>query len=249
MNDTFRFVTSRDRDDLMHLNTRVTGEVWPEFMLHDPVSQLFPELYEKLPQFQFALLEAEADNVVVLGNCVPLAYDGSPQDLPDTGWDWALAKGIEDCRAGRKPTVLCALQIAVSNRYRGRGLSGRAVRMMQSLGRAENLPSLFAPVRPSLKADYPHEPMEDYIRRQNDDGLPFDSWMRVHVRCGATIVKVCPQAMRITATVAEWQKWTGMSFPQSGSYVVPGALVPVDFDIDADRGIYIEPNVWMHHSL
>jgi len=249
MSDAYRFVTGRNRDDLSQLNQRVTAKAWPEFMLHDPVAELFPELYERLPQFQFALLEPDDDNVIVLGNCIPLAYDGTPDELPDTGWDWALEKGIEDCRRGKKPTVLCALQIAVDNDYRGKGLSGRAVTMMKALGSAENLPAMFAPVRPSMKADFPHEPMEDYIRRQNDEGLPFDSWMRVHARSGAAVVKVCPQAMRITGTVAQWQEWTGMDFPKSGPYVIPGALVPVDFDIENDRGIYIEPNVWMHHPL
>jgi hypothetical protein len=37
-----------------------------------------------------------------------------------------------------------------------------------------------------------------------------------------------------------------MEFPEPGSYVVPGALVPVEFD---DRGgLYVEPNVWMRHG-
>jgi hypothetical protein len=34
----------------------------------------------------------------------------------------------------------------------------------------------------------------------------------------------------ISGTVAEWEEWTGMRFPDSGAYVVPGALVPVDID-------------------
>jgi hypothetical protein len=32
-------------------------------------------------------------------------------------------------------------------------------------------------------------------------------------------------SMRITGTVAEWESWAAMAFPQSGDYVVPGALV------------------------
>ena len=53
--------------------------------------------------------------------------------------------------------------------------------------------------------------------------------------------------MRVTGTVAEWEEWTGMHFPEDGDYVVPGALVPVTF---ADGiGAYVEPNVWMRHSV
>ena len=73
--------------------------------------------------------------------------------------------------------------------------------------------------------------------------------MRVHARLGARIVKPCHEAMKITGTVADWEKWTGLRFPQSGRYVVPGALEPVNVNIEADRGTYVEPNVWMYHSF
>jgi hypothetical protein len=40
-----------------------------------------------------------------------------------------------------------------------------------------------------------------------------------------------------------------MAFPESGRYVVPGALVPVEIDRERDTGRYEEPGVWMRHSL
>ncbi len=40
-----------------------------------------------------------------------------------------------------------------------------------------------------------------------------------------------------------------MRFPESGQYIVPGALVPVEIDRENDTGRYVEPNVWMKHSL
>ena len=40
-----------------------------------------------------------------------------------------------------------------------------------------------------------------------------------------------------------------MAFPDSGEYVVEGALVPVEIDRDADVGRYVEPNVWMRHPV
>jgi hypothetical protein len=30
---------------------------------------------------------------------------------------------------------------------------------------------------------------------------------------------------------------------------VPGALEPVEMDVEADTGVYVEPNVWMHHAI
>ena len=38
-----------------------------------------------------------------------------------------------------------------------------------------------------------------------------------------------------------------MAFPETGAYVVPGALVPVEIDRERDEGLYVEPNVWMVH--
>ena len=40
-----------------------------------------------------------------------------------------------------------------------------------------------------------------------------------------------------------------MAFPESDEYVVPGALVPVTISREDDLGLYVEPNVWMHHRL
>jgi hypothetical protein len=55
--------------------------------------------------------------------------------------------------------------------------------------------------------------------------------------------------MHVPGRVDEWEAWAGLRFPESGRYVVPGALVPVEIDREADRGLYVEPNVWMLHSL
>ena len=55
--------------------------------------------------------------------------------------------------------------------------------------------------------------------------------------------------MTIPGSVGDWEEWTGRHFPVSGDYVVSGALQPVSIDRDADRGVYVEPNVWMHHRL
>ena len=50
-------------------------------------------------------------------------------------------------------------------------------------------------------------------------------------------------------TVAEWEEWTGLAFPESGEYVIRGALNPVVVDRDRDEGILTEPNAWMIHKV
>jgi hypothetical protein len=39
----------------------------------------------------------------------------------------------------------------------------------------------------------------------------------------------------------------GVSFPESGRYEVPGALDLVEIDREQDRGLYVEPGVWVRH--
>lgn len=245
----YDIVTAADKPNLRDLVTEITVKAWPEFMLHDPVANLFTTLYERLPEYQFAFVESGTDNVIAFGNGTPLAWDDDPELLPDDGWDWAMESGINDHAAGRTPKIMSALQIVVAGPYLGKGLSLTAVNTMKSIGRSKSLGSMVAPVRPSKKSSYPLIPIDDYITWKNDEGLPFDPWLRVHARSGARIVKACHHAMRITGTVAEWEEWTGLTFPQSGPYIIPGALLPVDFDIEADTGTYIEPNVWMIHPL
>lgn len=244
---TCRVITCRDNYDLLTQQQKRIGGEWPEFMLHDPVAQGLSQCYEKLPDYQFVLVDAENDEVVCIANSIPLLWEGRIEDLPDDGWDWALSKGLDDVAQGRTPNLLCALQIVVFGGNRGRGISTLGVRAMKAIGQSHGLHGLIAPVRPNRKSELSDMPIDEYIRLTDSNGLPQDPWMRVHIREGARIIKPCPSAMRIVGTVAEWEKWTGMSFPYSGDYVVPGALVRVHIDRENDLGTYIEPNVWMWH--
>ncbi|HEX2728378.1 MAG TPA: hypothetical protein VHM16_01405 [Rubrobacteraceae bacterium] len=91
--------------------------------------------------------------------------------------------------------------------------------------------------------------MERYARWVRPDGLPFDSWLRVHLGLEAEILRVAPRSMLIMGKISEWEDRTGMRFPESGLYVVTGALSTVSMDVEAESGTYEEPNVWMRHSV
>jgi len=87
-----------------------------------------------------------------------------------------------------------------------------------------------------MKDRYPLAPMERYARWTREDGAPLDPWMRVHWRLGAEIVRVAPRALVIVGAVAAWEEWTGMRFPDSGPYVVPGRSRPWSSTGTATRG-------------
>jgi hypothetical protein len=235
--------TVAERPDLVEPAWEATRDVIPEYNNHgDVLNRYWGRLTEEQPDFQFHLV-GEDDEILARARSIPLRWDGSVDDLPE-GIDGAIARGFDEGGAN----VLCALVIMVPRRLQGRGLSARAVRGMLELARVHGLEGLIAPVRPSWKERYPLVPIEDYADWRRADGLLFDPWMRVHERLGAVVLKPEPHSLRITGTIAEWEEWTGMVFPESREYWFPGGLTTVSIDREADRGSYWEPNVWMQHS-
>jgi hypothetical protein len=121
------------------------------------------------------------------------------------------------------------------------------LRAMAGLAAGAGLAHLIAPVRPNLKERYPTIPIGRYASWTREDGTPFDPWIRVHTRLGARLGPTLPRSMRITGSVADWESWTGMRFPETGEYVFPKGLATVHIDRDRDTGQYWEPNVWLIH--
>ena len=145
------------------------------------------------------------------------------------------------------PTTLCAIVVGIAPEYRGQGLAAVLLRRMAGLAVAHGFDGLIAPVRPTWKERYPLTAIESYITWRREDGLPYDPWLRAHERLGAEILECAPRSMTVTGSREQWEDWTELQYPEDGDYVVPGALVPVRFE--SGRGTYVEPNVWMRHSL
>lgn len=222
---------------------------WPHFMFYDPVAnELWHYLQEEFAEYQF-IYRDDAGATIAVGHTLPFHWEGSPDTLPDSGWDGIFRKVVDDYLAGRKPNMLTAIEATITPAHRGSGLSRKVIGEMRSIAQARGFTTLVAPVRPSLKSRYPLTPIDRYVAWKAEDGFPFDPWLRTHVRLGAKIVKIAHESMRIPGTVAEWQKWTGMRFPESGEYIVPGALNPVRIYRERDEGLYVEPNVWMVHGV
>ncbi|MGE5072096.1 MAG: GNAT family N-acetyltransferase [Anaerolineae bacterium] len=223
---------------------------WPEFMLHDAVAdRLWGALFERFGDYQFGLLDPLTGRAAAMGNSVPLRWEAPLEELPERGWDWAMEQAVRDHQAGNQPNIQCAIQVAIDPAYRGRSVSTRMVQAMRAVAISKGFSQLIAPVRPSQKADYPLSNIDRYIEWKTEQGLAFDAWLRVHQRAGAKIIKVCHESMTISGSADDWRSWTGISFPETGQYYVPGALNPVEADLKAGTVTYIEPNVWMVHAL
>ncbi|OLC15675.1 MAG: hypothetical protein AUH29_07420 [Candidatus Rokubacteria bacterium 13_1_40CM_69_27] len=243
-----KIYTLRERPQLEDEFHRFATAGWPRFLVQRDelgVGRYWPELYTRFADFQFYLFDG--DKVVGIGHTVPFAWDGTPAGLPESTAA-ILENAVAAHREGRRPTAVSALA-AITAGHEGRGYSSEILRGMQALTHQHGLRDLVAPVRPTMKARYPLAPMERYVRWTRSDGAPLDPWIRVHWRLGGEIVRVAPRTLVIVGTVAQWEEWTEMAFPDSGPYVVPGALQPVVIDLERDEGRYEDPNVWMHHPM
>ena len=246
----FRLIKPGDPPDYRDRAGDITDASWPEFMLHDAVAnEHWHELFDRFSEYQFALLDTETDRMAAMGNSLPFHWDQDISELPEGGWDWVFLLAVDDHKKGIVPNIQSAIQIAIHPDYRSQGLSTTMIGAMREIGRSRGFECLVAPVRPSQKRDYPLISIDDYIKWTNEEGLPFDPWLRVHTRLGAKILKPCHEAMTIRGTRADWEKWTRLKFPQSGAYYIPGALNPMEMNAQKDQGVYVEPNVWMVHAL
>jgi GNAT superfamily N-acetyltransferase len=242
--DEFRVVTNSEHPELEVQVQKFRGE-WPEFIFHDPVSNAHVGRVEQyFPRYDLLLLRG--DEVVAGGWGVPLAWDGGTESLPD-GYDGALVRAVTGHENGVAPDTLSVMAAAVRSGHQGGGLAGRVLTALRERATADGLARVIAPVRPTLKTRYPLTPMAKFAGWTRGDGLHLDPWIRTHQRLGARILGPAPRSMIITGTVAQWEEWAAMAFPDSGQYVVPQALDLVTIDRERDEGRYEETNLWMRH--
>jgi GNAT superfamily N-acetyltransferase len=224
----------------------------PEFLRHDGTGGLYYRhgLDRYLDYILVAVDRDQPDRVVARAVSVPFALAGGmPErnELPDGGWEEVIRWAYADHLAGRPPNAVSALEIMVLPPYRGRGVSQLMLARLRENTRSRGIADLYGPVRPTEKHREPRTPFADYVARTRPDGLPADSWVRAHIRIGGRIVKIAPCSMVVAGTLAEWRRWTGLAFDQSGKMPVPGALAPVHVACEQDHAVYVEPNVWIHH--
>lgn len=219
---------------------------FPEFISADPVAAVYIDRIRAwFPEFHVVLRDGD-ERPVALGWGVPIRWTGAVTDLP-AGYTDTTRRAVELREADAQPDtfVICG---AIVDRTRGRqGIAGQLIAVLRDLPAAAGLARVLAPVRPTLKSSYPLTPIDTFAAWTRSDGAPLDPWLRTHVRVGGRIIATAPHSQTMVGTVEQWQIWTGLALPSTGHYVIPDGLDTLYLDVQADRGTYCEPNVWVRH--
>ncbi|MFN2198561.1 MAG: hypothetical protein ACK2UW_20745 [Anaerolineales bacterium] len=232
---------------------RLSAASWPEFLRYGDADH-WDALFSTFAAQQILLLDNdehpvdEGEHLIAAGHCVPLVWDGTLEDLPES-INAIILRAIAARSHDQAPNTISALAALIDPQYRGQGLSSLLIEAMKSVGQQLGCTNLIAPVRPTWKSRYPLQSMEQYASWLRDDRAPYDPWIRVHWRLGAEQLCVAPSTLKVYQPIPRWQDWTSMIFPEDGNYIVPGALQPVRIDQAAGMGYYDDPNVWMRHPI
>lgn len=239
--DTLELVSLADRPALAAELARLDA-TRPAFLAGDRrQSAAMARLDAELPETQTALLDADGAVLGVL-RAAPLPWSGTVDDLPA-----GRADALERAYArGRPADALCVVAMVVAPERRGQGLAGTLVAALHDLAGGLGLGRVLVPVVPG-KQPYPLIPFERYCAWTRG-AAPFDPWLRAHWRAGGVPLAAAHRATVVTGSLARWRDWTGLEFPGSGAFVVPGAIKPVIMEVERDEGRYVEPNLWVLHE-
>jgi glyoxylase-like metal-dependent hydrolase (beta-lactamase superfamily II) len=185
---------------------------WPEFIFHDPDHQgVHRPGGDYFPSFDVLVLDAYH---VVMGLGVPLAWRTVPGCLrtATTGPWSARSTG----RAGRRRTRCASWPLPCSRPQH----ADEPRPFSSARSRADRLLGDIAPRIPRVTLEVSGLP-DGVTPEVTWDGQHIDPWIRTHQRLGAAILAPAPRSMIITGTVAEWEEWAAMAFPETGGYVVP----------------------------
>jgi GNAT superfamily N-acetyltransferase len=240
-------VSAAERPDLIEAAEHMFAGIWPVWLRTKALVSFWDDIYGPIlrPYQTFAIDDVTGD-VVACANSIPFLR---PEALPDTGWDWVMEQGALAARNNTPVDALSALAVSIPPAYRGTGLASCMLEAMKPPARRAGLKSMVAPVRPTHKSLYPLQNFATYCSWRRDDKLPFDPWLRTHEKLGASVIGPAASSMIVTAAIAQWENWTGLRLPASGSFALERALAPLEVDHATGMATYTEPNLWMEHPL
>jgi len=226
----------------------------------DAVSQAFPKIIQSseiiknnwqiiekyFPDHQLYLIGPD-DELIGFINTVPIFFDQSLDLLPNEGWDWLVNKSISGYQNKVTPNTLGGLQVIITKKNQRKGYSKFIIAEAKNIMRNNGYEKFVIPIRPTLKKNHPDMSMVDYLHLKNENKI-YDPWIRTHVNSDAKVISICHKSMNINGDIKFWESLMNKKIQHSGYHNVDGALNPVDIQIDANKGVYYEENIWIAYD-
>jgi len=223
------------------------SEGFPDFITSDQeVKKYISQVRDFFKAFDIVLVD-EFENPVGTGWGVPINWTGSSVDLPNTFAD-VLRLSIETYQSHELPNTFVICGAVVHPEFKGSGVADDLIRALTDLAIGFGIKKVIAPIRPTLKHLHPLMGIEEYASWFREDGLPWDPWLRLHIRLGAQIIGLAPIAQTMTNSVEQWEKWANLKMPHSGQYIIENGMSPLHIDLEKNIGTYVEPNIWVRHK-
>jgi hypothetical protein len=248
--EQFTLATCAERPDLFNQSVALENATWDRLSFLDYTAAHhthYEDLLERFPECRLCMVEVETGEMVATGMCVPLSVnDGSA--LPDEGWDWIVDTAMS--QKNMRANTIGALSISVPEQHRHRGFARDMINMMRAVAGTKKCWGVIAPVRPSVKSEYPLVSMDEYVSWTDSRGRIFDPWLRSHVAAGGKINGVCARSMVVDQPIEFWRDWAEpTSLESDGTVPFAGALAPLHVNTRTGMARYVEANVWVTHRL
>ncbi|MGZ3691690.1 MAG: hypothetical protein ACXVAX_09310 [Pseudobdellovibrio sp.] len=224
---------------------------WPRFLLEDsdipdPLLKFQMTAQDFKERFKvYGIRHTESGKLVAFIQAVLVEIDTSKKELPNLGWRFS----IQNASQRSVKNTVSLIEASIDSHFRGHGLSKFLINKVKQEAVSLGFNSVIAPVRPTLKTQFPKESIEDYCARKTSDGRIFDPWIRTHVEAGAELCNICYDSVCITASLTWWREKTGLLLSDSGTHLIEGALMPLEVSIEKKLAVYREPNVWVRYAL
>ena len=222
------------------------SKAWQRYYLEegDIESEVEEDPSSEVPFKYFFWGVRDNKELIAAVSMISIPTESDFKKLPDEGWS-SIQKM---CKKNGTHDTISLLSAAIHPKAQGLGISKILIRQVKENLRKMGYKFLVAPIRPSLKSNYPNMSIEQYLNMESEKGEIFDPWLRVHIKLGAEKLNICPNSYCVKASLKKWEEWLGHSIPSGEKEFLPTqALNPVI--IEGDIGTYIEPNVWVKHTL
>ncbi len=218
-------------------------ESFPAYLNEEPIwLRVRDRIFAEFAPYHLFLIDSDTGDTVGVSINVPFHWDESTPDLPT--YNGLLTRCLDERVAGIKPTALCAILGAVTPNYRSKGVFKRVFSETRLLLERHGIRHFLSPVRPSNKHLYPNFGIDEFLAWRTPDGSLIDPWINSFEQQGAKFLAVAHDAITVTAPIAQWTAWTGMQFPVSGEFVVPGGHRLLRVDLPAGSAHYAEDHAW-----